>query len=892
MHSSMLFHFDGIASAHAYSRKEVVKGHRVIYNITSILQFLIACFIGLAACALVIYVVAEMRKCKREITNLKERLYNLESASSSVGRISSPASNVPLGGEADHGRPSASVGVSAPASVASAATLTSSTTMPTDIRTPATSVSAPAGAPVPPVGAPLSVPAAAPTLGTFATSVPSPANSPAALSASAGVATSTERISAQTDNSLEGAFGRNVIGLAAVILVFLGLIFLGILVIPTLENIVRCAAMWLISLVLVLAGLLTTRRRQNTFSVSLLGGGLGAVFISVLITHVYFHYLGEIPAFGLLLAWMAACMALIRRLDSIVLSVIVHVGMVVSVCFAYAIGFNETRLPLVVTYQMLACILVVVGDVFCMKKTYRSGLLTSLVLILIASLFMYDYFRMGFIGFGGPPLTTPVVVVFFLQFIGASVLLLLFVQALPQKGEARHTIATVSYVIGKLVWFGVLLVDVWAVVRQLSLQTSGLVNNAGFYGTVADRLVMIAEAQATVAGLICLAVGIALILWLTPKGVVDRATSRLPLCLLGFMAAFLLVLRYALPHLSLLAIPNLSYIVLVATFFYILAYAKRDTAFAMTGDILWGLDVLLMIAFGYGKLVDRAGLIAAFVYVVLLMAIAFLSWCGRCKKAAVPSVLQVSGIRPRILICLVVAEISTQVIVAATAFRYTQVVVASILAVLLVGMYILQARDRKMVSGTFWIGAAVNELVVSMLIAFWVLRENGSSLLYGENPLMAYTPALLVLLVLVGLRLWDFYLDTPRPAAVLQVSEGITLSLLGWALVRCFTILLDAAFVESIVVMATALICIAVGFKARLKPLRLYGLTLAIICVLKLVLVDAAVLEPLARVASFIIGGAICFAISAIYSYVERRMKQQGNVGPNDEIAREKLSRR
>ncbi len=879
----------------------------MIYNITSILQFLIVCFIGLAACALVIYVVAEMRKCKREITNLKERLYNLESASLSVGPTSPPASNVPLGGEADYGRPPASVGVSAPASVASAATLTSSTTMPTDIRTPATSVSAPAGAPVPPVGAPIPtstpmsasaptppapVPAAgtsvpvAPTPETFATPVSSPANSPAALSASA------EGISAQTDNSLEGTFGRNVIGLAAVILVFLGLIFLGILVIPTLENIVRCAAMWLISLALVLAGLLTTRRRQNTFSISLLGGGMGAVFISVLITHVYFHYLGEIPAFGLLLAWMAACMALIRRLDSIVLSVIVHVGMVVSVCFAYAIGFSETRLPLVVTYQMLACILVVVGDVFCMKKTYRSGLLTSLVLILIASLFMYDHFRMGNIDFGGSPLTTPVVVVFFLQFISASVLLLLFVQALPQKGEARHTIATVSYVIGKLVWFGVLLVDVWAVVRQLSLQASGLIGNAGFYGTVADRLVMIAEAQATVAGLICLAVGIALVLWLTPKGVVDRATSRLSLCLLGSMAAFLLVLRYALSHLSLLAIPNLSYVVLIAAFFYILAYAKRDTAFAMTGDILWGLDVLLMIAFGYDELVEHAGLIAAFVYVMLLVAIAFLSWCGRCKKAAVPSVLQVSGIRPRILICLVVAEISTQVIVAATAFRYTQVVVASVLAVLLVGMYILQAHDRKMVSDTFWIGAAVNELVVSMLIAFWVLRENGSSLLYGENPLMAYTPALLVLLVLVGLRLWDFYPDTPRPAAVLQVSEGITLSLLGWALVRCFTILLDVAFVESIVVMATALICIAVGFKARLKPLRLYGLTLAIICVLKLVLVDAAVLEPFARVASFIIGGTICFAISALYSYVERRMKQQGNVGPNDEIARENLSRR
>ena len=74
----------------------------MIYNITSILQFLIVCFIGLAACALVIYVVAEMRKCKREITNLKERLYNLESASLSVGHTSPPASNVPLGGESDY----------------------------------------------------------------------------------------------------------------------------------------------------------------------------------------------------------------------------------------------------------------------------------------------------------------------------------------------------------------------------------------------------------------------------------------------------------------------------------------------------------------------------------------------------------------------------------------------------------------------------------------------------------------------------------------------------------------------------------------------------------------------------------------------------------------------
>ena len=92
---------------------------------------------------------------------------------------------------------------------------------------------------------------------------------------------------------------------------------------------------------------------------------------------------------------------------------------------------------------------------------------------------------------------------------------------------------------------------------------------------------------------------------------------------------------------------------------------------------------------------------------------------------------------------------------------------------------------------------------------------------------------------------------------------------------------MDIPFAAGIVVMVTALICIIVGFKALLRALRLYGLTIVIVCVFRLVLVDAAFLSPVARVVSFVIGGAICFAISALYSRAEQRIK--GRVGEGGE---------
>lgn len=849
------------------------------------MQFLMECFV-LVMLVLAAYCVSELRRCRREIDGLKDWVRNLNSRVE-VGEIEARGNQresavaPPQYGGSEQGPPTPAAwpyanepgapspwpyehGVSSSWPSANAPVAPASWPYESGASTPLSPaperppVPGRPPVPIPSPGQPPVPPGMMPAAPAFSPLVPE------------------DEIAAGTSDSLEGTFGRNVIGLAAVLLVFLGLVFLGILVIPTLGNEVRCALMWLLSLVLASAGLAVARRHVSAFSISLLGAGMGAIFISVLMTHVYFHYLGEVPAFGLMLAWMAACMVLVRRFESTALSVLVHMGMVISVCFSYSFGFSETRLPLVITYQTLSCTLVVAGSVLCLRRTYRYGLLVSLVLTLIASLFMRDYFGVGGMGSRDTSLSTPIAVAFFLQFAGASVLSLLL--ALSGEEEGEQDVATTLYAMGKLAWFGVLLVDVCAVARQLILQASGLSVGTVPPGNDTARAVMLAEAHSTLIGIACLAAGVALILWLMRRRLVDAGLGKLSLCLLGGMAAFLLLLRYLSTHLSLLPVPNLSYVVLVAVYFYVLAYAMHDSVYASIGDVTLGLDALLMLIFGYSELVERAGVIPAFTYVVMPTAMVYLSWHIRSRVAEAPR------LRPRMLTCLVVAELSIHVIVNAAGYQHAQEIVSGILAVLLVGVYALQAWRRRVASGTFWMGAAVNELAVSALVSLWALTGDAAGLLPGRpnSPdTYAYVPSLIILMALVGLRLWDFLSERPRPTEALQVAEGIVFSLLGLALTQCSTARMDIPFAAGIVVMVTALICIIVGFKALLRALRLYGLTIVIVCVFRLVLVDAAFLSPVARVVSFVIGGAICFAISALYSRAEQRIR--GRVGEGGE---------
>lgn len=83
-----------------------------------------------------------------------------------------------------------------------------------------------------------------------------------------------------------------------------------------------------------------------------------------------------------------------------------------------------------------------------------------------------------------------------------------------------------------------------------------------------------------------------------------------------------------------------------------------------------------------------------------------------------------------------------------------------------------------------------------------------------------------------------------------------------------------ASFIISVVGILVAIVCIILGFSLKHKSFRLYGLVLSLICVIKLILFDIKYDSFLLRPVGFFVAGVLCFAISFIYSKLEKGVKQ------------------
>ena len=94
-----------------------------------------------------------------------------------------------------------------------------------------------------------------------------------------------------------------------------------------------------------------------------------------------------------------------------------------------------------------------------------------------------------------------------------------------------------------------------------------------------------------------------------------------------------------------------------------------------------------------------------------------------------------------------------------------------------------------------------------------------------------------------------------------------------------------ASIVTSVVGLLIAFVCVVVGFAAGMqtgrsfKQIRIFGLIMVLICLLKLILVDLPFDSTLLRAISFFISGVLCFAISLIYNMVDKHLMKNGNRG-------------
>ncbi len=102
---------------------------------------------------------------------------------------------------------------------------------------------------------------------------------------------------------------------------------------------------------------------------------------------------------------------------------------------------------------------------------------------------------------------------------------------------------------------------------------------------------------------------------------------------------------------------------------------------------------------------------------------------------------------------------------------------------------------------------------------------------------------------------------------------GLKYFILTWAIMRSVWNVNIESVMMSVAGLIISLLSIAAGFKIKMKSLRLYGLIVTILMVLKFIFVDLHQENSMTRIVALLIGGMICFGITLLYNKLNKEVE-------------------
>ncbi|MCL2483120.1 MAG: DUF2339 domain-containing protein [Propionibacteriaceae bacterium] len=273
----------------------------------------------------------------------------------------------------------------------------------------------------------------------------------------------------------ENFFGHNLLPILASVLGLIGLVFLGILVVPRLSDPVKIVLMFAISAAVGVLGYVLNARHSSVMTRALIGTGIGGIFISILVTHLYFHALNDISAFSLLAVWIVASMWVSKHVQSVLIASLAHAGMVLSIAAALLGGMSDDKLILLIVYQIVATVAIIVTNLLWVRSMYRFGLFASQVMVVFSISTMWARFMGTGPGFNSELPLALITAGFLVQFLGATAIAyLLFVSCARVK---NRTTMAVFAVFNTVLWSAVLIEGVTILVAKLAANRLGLASH-------------------------------------------------------------------------------------------------------------------------------------------------------------------------------------------------------------------------------------------------------------------------------------------------------------------------------------------------------------------------------------------------------------------------------
>lgn len=158
----------------------------------------------------------------------------------------------------------------------------------------------------------------------------------------------------------EKLFGKNFMGVFASVLIFISLIIFATLILPYLSNTIKMIGMYILSFAILSAGLIFYKKKpENKFYIALIGCGAGSLYITLLLSDLYFKVIGDITLYIFILIW-AVLVKYLTKYKNLVFMIIGQSGIFIATILGTALCVDEKDAAkffvLTVFYMISACV--------------------------------------------------------------------------------------------------------------------------------------------------------------------------------------------------------------------------------------------------------------------------------------------------------------------------------------------------------------------------------------------------------------------------------------------------------------------------------------------------------------------------------------------------------
>ena len=613
-----------------------------------------------------------------------------------------------------------------------------------------------------------------------------------------------KRVRREQRESLENVFGKNIIGIIAAVLIFIGIIAFGALVFKAITDAVKVMLIFIASFAMSGIGIYLVKRDSNAFTNSILGCGFGAIFVSVFVTHLYFQIISDLIAFLLILCWMLAVYFVSKRLHSKVLLYLSHIGCIVSIFMTIPYRIDGLMLIEITLYQIVSLSMLIFMDFLEVQN--------GTVLELNPAKFLFKFSIYGSMLFN-------FVWSLFIAQMHASknytdVILLVL-------GCLTILTNIVLYFISqRQIYKNAKLENIFSIILHLMTILFG-------FGSLISRNIMEVMSDGY-AELFTMFVIISTILL---SHFINKLINKIKDVNVSFITYLSILLTILLLNVCINDTYLVGIFVIVLTAIYtFLVYKYRDIRYFILN--------LLSITSGlfYVICIDGNVLLPVVVYSILYFLDIIYLWKLQFKEY----------------------------------FNFPFIYFVYINIPFLISLIKTLKDDRDCFKVSNILTYILEGIILGVFSIFIAIESSGGFLSSGNMNDFGLSILSLLMLIFGLVRLTNLI---QNKNGLLGVWYGIKVTWLTVFPLATLTGFLDEQMIFSVVCMLIALACIYFGFKFEIKSTRIYGLILTIASVLKIVIADVWQQDSVIRVIALILGGAICFGISAIYNYIERNQK-------------------